>query len=93
MVVRRWRPTTLCVQDEVIRKRTTTTGGRFHERAREGGRLPRVAAVPARRLAVRDEIEADLKEWVSASASASAIVGRLRLRVRLRLAATRGGQN
>ena len=31
MVVRRWRPTTLCVQDEVIRKRTTTTGGRFHE--------------------------------------------------------------
>ena len=67
MVVRRWRPTTLCVQDEVIRKRTTTTGDRFHERAREGGRLPRVAAVPARRLAVRDEIEADLKEWVSSS--------------------------
>ena len=33
MVVRRWRPTTLCVQDEIIRKRTTTTGGRFHERA------------------------------------------------------------
>ena len=50
------------MQDEVIRKRTTTTGGRFHERAREGGRLPRVAAVPARRLAVRDEIEADLVE-------------------------------
>ena len=45
MVVRRWRPTTLCVQDEVIRKRTTTTGGRFHERAREGGRLRQVAAV------------------------------------------------